>query len=54
MTIDEDLLKNVCAVNLDHIQTVSKSRIGSFIVKLSPLKMLRLNTAISFALEING
>ena len=50
---EKDGMKNVCAVNLDHIQTVSKSRIGSLIVKLSPLKMLRINTAISFALEID-
>jgi len=50
---EKDGMKHFCAVNLDHIQTVSKSRIGSFIAKLSPQKMLQIETAISFALELN-
>ncbi len=51
---ENDGMKNVCAVNLDHIQTVSKARIGAFIAKLSPLKMLRVNNAITFALEMHA
>jgi mRNA interferase MazF len=36
---EKDGMKSICAVNLDHIQTVSKSRIGGFITKLSASKM---------------
>lgn len=39
-----------CAVNLDHIQTVSKGRIGSLITALSPRKLLELRSALLFAL----
>jgi mRNA interferase MazF len=39
-----------CAVNLDHIQTVSKDRIGSLIVMLKPEKMHELRIALLFAL----
>jgi mRNA interferase MazF len=39
-----------CAVNLDHIQTVSKGRIGSLITTLSPRKMLELRSGLPFAL----
>ena len=50
---EKDGMKNICAVNLDHIQTVSKSRIGAFITKLSASRMLQINSAIAFALKIN-
>ena len=39
-----------CAVNLDHIQTVSKGKIGSLITTLSPRKTLELRSALLFAL----
>ncbi len=39
-----------CAVNLDHIQTVSKTKISSLITTLSPRKMLELRSALTFAL----
>jgi len=38
----EDGMKNDCAINLDHIQTVSKAKIDSFIIKLSSGKMKQL------------
>ena len=38
------------AVNLDHIQTVSKGKIGSLITTLSLRKMLELRSALLFAL----
>ena len=41
-----------CAVNCDHLQTVSKGRIGSLISILSPLKMAGVGQAIRFALDI--
>ena len=39
-----------CAINLDHIQTVSKGRIGALITTLSPEKMAELRQALLFAL----
>jgi mRNA interferase MazF len=41
-----------CAVNCDHIQTVSKNRIGSLITRLSPRKMDELKKAVCFALHL--
>ena len=41
-----------CAINCDHIQTVSKSKIGPLITKLSIEKMKELKRAISFALSL--
>jgi mRNA interferase MazF len=39
-----------CAVNLDHIQTVSQGRIGSVITMLSTQKMAQVRGALLFAL----
>jgi mRNA interferase MazF len=39
-----------CTINLDHIQTVSKSKIGSLITTLNPEKMSELYYAVLFAL----
>jgi len=41
-----------CAINLDHIQTVSKGKIGSIITTLSHEKLKQVTEAISFALEL--
>ena len=41
-----------CAVNRDHLQTVSKGKIGSFITSLPPAKMADVGRAIRFALDI--
>ncbi len=41
-----------CAVNCDHLQTVSKGRIGSLITSLPRTKMLAVGRAIRFALDI--
>jgi len=41
-----------CAINCDHIQTVSKSKIGPLITKLSIEKMKELKKALSFALSL--
>jgi mRNA interferase MazF len=46
----EDGMKTDCAINLDHIQTVSKAKIGSLITKLSSNKMNELQVALKFAL----
>lgn len=47
-----DGMKRDCAVNLDHIQTVSKSRIGQLITALSPEKLRQVRNAIRFALDL--
>jgi mRNA interferase MazF len=41
-----------CAINCDHLQTVSKGKIGSLIVSLPPAKMVDVGRAIRFALNI--
>jgi mRNA interferase MazF len=41
-----------CAVNCDHLQTVSKGKIGSLITSLPPVKMVDVGRAICFALDI--
>jgi mRNA interferase MazF len=41
-----------CAVNCDHLQTVSKMKIGSLITFLPPSKMVEVGRAIRFALDI--
>jgi len=46
----EDGLPRECAINLDHLQTVSKHRIGVLITTLSPEKLSEVKSALSFAL----
>jgi mRNA interferase MazF len=41
-----------CAVNCDHLQTVSKAKIGALITFLSLPKMAEVGRAIRFALDI--
>ena len=41
-----------CAVNCDHLQTVSKGKIGSLITSLSSAKLVEVGRAIRFALDI--
>ena len=48
----EDGMVKDCAVNLDHIQTVSRGKIGSLIATLSQDKMIRVSEAVRFALEL--
>jgi mRNA interferase MazF len=43
-----------CAVNLDNIQTVQKSRLGAFITHLSPQPMQKVRKAIEFALGFDA
>ncbi|MBM3702736.1 MAG: type II toxin-antitoxin system PemK/MazF family toxin [Actinobacteria bacterium] len=49
LSINDGMPKN-CVINLDHIQTVSKSKIGSLITTLSSEKMSELRSAVLFAL----
>lgn len=39
-----------CAANLDHLQTVSKGKIGSLIATLSSSKMQQMRSGLLFAL----
>ena len=48
----EDGMYNDCAINCDHIQTVSKDRIGSLITTLSKEKLFHVRNAINFALNL--
>ena len=43
-----------CAINLDHVQTVSKGKIGSLITTLSSKKLAELRVAWLFALGFKG
>jgi mRNA interferase MazF len=47
-----DGLPRGCAVNCDHLQTVSKEKIGSLISTLSAQKMADVGRATRFALDI--
>jgi mRNA interferase MazF len=48
----EDGLKVACVVNLDDIQTISKSRLTEKITRLSAEKMARVRETIGFALDL--
>ncbi len=46
----EDGMPKDCAVNLDHVQTVSKGKIGPVITTLGSTKISELRSALLFAL----
>ena len=48
----EDGLRKDCAVNCDHIQTVSKGKVGTLVATLAPEKLEQVRDAIRFALDI--
>lgn len=48
----DDGMPQDCAINCDHLQTVPKAKIGSFITSLSPAKMADVGKAICFALDL--
>ncbi len=47
-----DGLPKDCAVNCDHIQTVSKQKVGALIATLSAVKLEELAQAVRFSLEL--
>ena len=49
LTEDDGLLTD-CAANCDNLQTVPKTKLGSFIAHLTPLKVHELRDAVMFAL----
>lgn len=48
----EDGMPRACAVNCDHLQTVSKGKIGALVTSLTPPRMVEVGRAIRFALEM--
>ena len=48
----EDGMPRTCAINFDHIQTVSKGKIGALIATLPKEKLLQVRQAILFALNL--
>jgi len=47
-------MKTVSAINLDHVQTVSKGNVGAYISKLSESKLDEIKTALLFALGFDS
>jgi len=45
-------MRRDCAINCDHIQTVSKGKIGALIAQLSPTQMNAVTKAVGFALNL--
>jgi mRNA interferase MazF len=43
-----------CAVNLDHVQTVSRKRLGPSIAKLDAARMREVARALRFALDLSA
>ena len=48
----QDGVRNACVISLDHIQTVSKSRLGSLITTLPEERLAEVRSAIAFALDL--
>ena len=48
----EDGVPQECAINLDHLQTVSKGKVGQLITELSPDRLDEVRHAICFALDL--
>ena len=49
----EDGMLQDCAVNCDHLQTVSKGRLGAVVATLSATKMREVSNAVIFALPLS-
>ena len=47
-----DGVRKDCAVNCDHIQTISKGKVGALVTTLAPEKLVQVRDAIRFALDI--
>lgn len=48
----DDGMPRDCAVNCDHLQTVSKAKIGALVTTLSQAKLAAVGHAVRFALNI--
>ena len=50
---EEDGMPMECAVNCDHLQTISKHKIGGLITSVTSSKMKEVNESVLFALGMN-
>lgn len=48
----KDKLKRECAINCDHLQTISKAKIGELLTVLPKYKMEEVSRAIAFSLDL--
>ena len=48
----EDGMPRECAINFDHIQTVSEGQIGPLIATVPRLKLREVREAVKFALDL--
>ncbi len=48
----DDGMPKECAINFDHIQTITKGKLGSLITTLPSDKLVRVRKAILFALDL--
>jgi mRNA interferase MazF len=53
LTPDEDGVLNLCAVNLDNLQTVQRAELGNLLTTLSPHRIREVEQALLFALGID-
>jgi mRNA interferase MazF len=54
VVLDEtDGMKKRCAVNLDHVITVPRARLGRRLTTLPPLRLTAIAHAVAFALELD-
>ena len=49
---DADGMPRDCAINLDHVQTVAKGKLGSVLTIVSPRRMAEVREALLFALQL--
>ena len=47
-----DGMRQACAINCDHLQTVSKGKLGALITTLTPEKLSDVARAICFAIDL--
>jgi mRNA interferase MazF len=47
----DDGMPEPCAVNLDHVQTVARGRLGALVTTLSTQRMAEIREALLFALD---
>ena len=53
LTPEEDSVINVCAVNLDNLQTIQKAQLGALLTTLNARRMREVEQALCFALGMD-
>lgn len=53
LTPQDDGVLNLCAVNLDNVQTVQKAQLGMLLTTISALRMREVEQALCFALGMD-